>query len=251
MPHSPRTLPQLNLIASQLVWLYLERRQLGRILSHGLFPRFPKPGGRGWKLLIFLFPILQMQRCLSCVPLRRLNPQALFTTAASAQPLTSPWNISSTITTVPQFSSDSFQINEEKAHLPYTMDGHVPFNNSYAIVMSATTHRRSFHQLSWKKRFGCGKIPLSIESKRDSFTPPSTNYKSVCHSRKHCTNPTVPTKQPQNICIFVVLKKLVWHTQLSLPHWTSFLSVNIASCCFADQNSQLPQIRQLLPGNGR
>lgn len=151
MPHSPRTLPQLNLIASQLVWLHLERRQLGRILSHGLFPRFPKPGGRGWKLLIFFFPILQMQRCLSCVPLRRLNPQALFTTAASAQPLTSPWNISSTITTVPQFSSDSFQINEEKGHLPYTMDGHVPFNNSYSIVMSVTTHRRSFHQLSWKK----------------------------------------------------------------------------------------------------
>lgn len=115
VPHSPCTVSQLT--ASQFVWEHLERKQLDRGLAHGLFPIFPKPGGRGRKLLVFLLPIHQMQRRLSCVPLRRSNLQALFTTAASAQLLTGPGNISSATTVVQQLPSASFQIKEKKSSL--------------------------------------------------------------------------------------------------------------------------------------
>jgi len=117
----------------------------------GYFPDSPNRGSRG-KLFTFFLPILQMQRCLSCVPMRRLNPQALFTTAASAQPLTGPGNNTSTTITVPQLPSTGFQKQREKAHLPCSMGGRVHLKNSYSIAMSATTQSRSVGQLPWRKK---------------------------------------------------------------------------------------------------
>lgn len=129
----------------------------------GYFPNSPSQGGEGEESCLFFLTILQMQKFLSCVPLRRLNPQAFFITAASAQALTGPGNISSRTTSVPRLPSASFQIKTEKAHPSCTMDGHACFKNSHSIVMSTTTQSRSFDELTQKKKFSCGTIPLSIE----------------------------------------------------------------------------------------